>query len=34
VKLTEKDIEAKRDPQLDRALAEIKKEIEKARAQL
>ncbi len=34
VKRTEKDLEAKRDPQLDRALEEIKKEIEKARAQL
>lgn len=29
---TPKDIEAKRDPQLDRALLEIKKEIERARA--
>ena len=33
VERTEKDIEAKRDPQLDRALAEIKKEIEAARSE-
>lgn len=32
VERTEKDIEAKRDPQLDRALVEIKKEIEAARS--